>query len=393
MLSGSRLLWEACERPQHPDARDLGTLPDARCWVCAADSHGRGLPIPEWDGANFTGQTRIRYPRGQVICECCLWVMARKSAVPGRPAKEGQECGPNWRNFSVLYRTRDDGTPDMLIASKGEKPAIREWLRTPRRAPWFAALADTGQKHVVPWVPVSAGARGVALFDEVSLQLPAPGDADAWRVLDDLMAMLTAGATKEEVEAGAYTPGTIMRCGDVVRAFERTHGHLRGGGWFALVVWLAQRDEAAVAERMEAEAQHRKERADAEKTAAREAARRAAKGARKAEKPPTVKPKAAPAPAPTPTQTPAATPQKDPSESDGDPERDGRTAGDADGGRAAGDPRAVPRGGRKRAQALGADQRPDARGDAHASDTAGVVHKAPPRSPDQHAQQLNLFGA
>lgn len=380
MISASRLLWEACGRPQHPDARDLGVIPDTRCWVCAADSCGRGLPIPEWDGANFTGQTRIRYPRGQVICECCLWVMARKSAVPGRPAKEGQECGPNWRNFSVLYRTREDGKPDVLIASKGEKPAIRAWMREPRRGPWFAAMADTGQKHVVPWVPVCAGSRGVALFDEVSLQLPAPADADAWRILDDLMALLTAGATKEEVEGGAYTPGTILRCGDAVRAFERAHGHQRGGGWFAFVVFLAQRDEAAVAERMEAEAQHRKERADAEKAAAK--AQRAPRPAKQ--------PKAAKA-APETAQTPAAEPQKD--TSNGDPERDGRAAGDADGRRAAGGTRAVPRGGRKRPQALGADQRPDARSDAHAGEPAGVAHEADARPPDQHAQQLNLFGA
>lgn len=389
MIPGSRLLWEACERPQHPDARDLPALPDARCWVCAGDSQGRGLPLPEWDGASFTGQTRVRYPRGQVICECCLWVMARKSAVPGRPAKEGQECGPNWRNFSVLYRTRDDGKSDVLIASKGEKPAIREWLRAPRRGPWFAAIADTGQKHVVPWVPVCAGSRGVALFDEVSFQLPAPGDVEAWRILDDLMALLTAGATKEEVEGGAYTPTTIVRCGDAVRAFERAHGHQRGGGWFAFVVWLAQRDEAAVAERMEAEAGARKARADAEKAAAK--AQRAPRPlkAPTPQKPP--KPAPAPESACAPTETPAAEPQKDPEH--GDPERDARAAGDADGGRAAGGPRAVPRGGRKRPQALGPDQRPDARGDAHAGEPASVGHETPARSPDQHAQQLNLFGA
>jgi hypothetical protein len=370
MLSGSRLLWDACGRPAHPEARDLGALPDSRCWVCAGDADGRGLLVAEWDGAKFTGQTRVRYPRGQVICECCLWVMARKSDVPGRPAKPGQDCGPNWRNFSVLYRTRDDGSPDVLIASKGEKPAIRAWLRTPRQGPWFAALADTGQKHVVPWVPVAAGKSGVALFDEVSLRLPAPDDAVGWRVLDDLMALLTAGATKEEVDAGAYTPGTLIRCEPLVRAFERNHGHMRGGGWFALVVFLAQRDEEAVTERMEAEAAARKTRADAEKAASKR-----------------------PAPPKTPKTPAKAAPTKTEETHGDDSERDGRAAGNAHERPAAGGARAVPRSGRKRAQALGADQRPDARGDAHAADAASVVHQADARPPALDAQQLNLFGA
>lgn len=38
-----------------------------------------------------------------------------------------------------------------------------------------------------------------------------------------------------------------------VDVFEQTYAYLRGGAWFRLAVWLAQRDEEAVAQRLAAE--------------------------------------------------------------------------------------------------------------------------------------------
>lgn len=274
--SASQLLWEHCGRPPSHKAAALPQGLDgewSRCWVCAGETHGRGCPIAQWDGANFTGQTKVRLPRSQAICEPCLWVMARVSEVPGHGAREGQTCGPNWRNFSVLYAAGES----LTIASKGDKPAIRAWLRRPHATPWFAAIADSGQKHVVPWCPINgAGSRRV-LFEESPVALPA--DDAGWRIVDDLTALLTAGATKEEIDGGAYA-SALTRCEPEVRAFERAYGHLRGGAWFSLCLWLAQRDEAAVAERMARESEARTEKKRREREAAKKPrAKKPAKGA------------------------------------------------------------------------------------------------------------------
>ncbi len=236
-MTPSELLWRACGSPSSHKAHGITETGEAweRCWVCAGETHGRGCPIAEWDGASFTGQTRVKCARSQVICEPCLWVMARHSPVPDKTG--------NWRNYSVLYA---DGEP-ITIASKGDKPAILSWLRRAHRAPWFAAIGESGQKHVVPYVPLNAGGRARALFDEVLIELPR--DAEGWSIVDDLAALLTAGATKEEVERGEYA-GAWTRCEPALRAFETRYGHLRGSGWFSLVGWLSQRDEAAVEARM-----------------------------------------------------------------------------------------------------------------------------------------------
>lgn len=94
------------------------------------------------------------------------------------------------------------------------------------------------------------GRGGLVRFEERAVRL---GD---WRLVDDLTALLTAGVTKAEIERGEYRVTSLMHSAEAVRAFEAQWATQRGGGWFALALWLAQRDETAHA----AIAQQRKER-------------------------------------------------------------------------------------------------------------------------------------
>jgi hypothetical protein len=359
----SHLLWRACGSPPSPKASTLPTDREgdwSRCWVCAGETHGRGCGVADWDGANFTGQSRVRYPAGQAICEPCLWVMARNSEVP-------IEGNGNWRNYSVLYA---HGEP-LLIRSKGDKPAVLAWLRRPHAPPWFAALAESGQKHVVPYVPVNGRGRARALFDERLIDLPS--DAGAWSLCDEMAALLTAGATKEEIDGGRYA-GALTRCRDAVRAFEARHGAKRGSGFFVLCLFLAQRDEAAVEARMKREAEARAERKAAEKAAA------------KASKPAPVKPAKT-------TKTPTTTRAKKPAKEATDHGRsDARDPHPGDGGVPARSEAPVPRDGREPAQALGPDDLPAQPHPADVRVGGGDGDAVPARPARGGAVQGLLFG-
>jgi hypothetical protein len=241
MTSASSVLHQHCSSPAVEGCVEA----TGRCWLCAGAAL-RGKRVEEWQGALFTGQNKVRCPTAEWVCEACVWVCARSSPVPGRPAKDGKQP-PNFRNFSHLY---DAGT--YLTASKGEKPAILEFLKRPKAGPWFAAVADSGQKHVVPWAPVNPpGTKvGRVLFEEQLVRLP---DAGGWGLVADIAALLTAGATKEEVGSGDYTSWAWMRCPREIGVFEAAHRGERHGAWWTLALWLAQRDEEAVAERVERE--------------------------------------------------------------------------------------------------------------------------------------------
>lgn len=296
----------------------------ALCRVCAGLAH-RAAPYERWQGSGFTDQNKLRYIAGTHVCEACVWAHAW-NPPPGHPPAAKGKKGVNLRLFSHLYDERG-----YVYANKGDKPTIRAWLLAPKSPPWFAAIADSGQKHVVPWATMNRDPYvGVVRLEEADVFLDCR-IAGEW--CEATCELLTAGATKAEIEAGEYRPQTWLRCEERIRAYEARFGAERGGGWFALTVWLSQRDEDAVAERRAAE---KEAKADGRRT----------KGS--------------------------------------NPRSRG---GPADGGA-----RGVPRGRGERAQALAAD--PRSRGARDADERAGqrVGDDADPRAADRESDQLALFG-
>ena len=255
MIAAGQLLWLHLDMPSSGKCEPLPA--DAHCWMCGGPlgpSHAiTGALVKSFNGASFTGQNRVRCLESEWVCEACVYFCSRTSPVPGRPPKPGKKFGGNYRNYTHLYDERTD--PSYCNASKGEKPAILDFLRRPHRGAWFAAIADSGQKHVLPWAPVNppGARRGTVLFDETVVQLPVANGA-GWTLVDRIIGLLTDGATKAEIETGDYTPRAWQLLGrERLQSFEEQWGGKRGSAWFGLALWLSQRDEQEVQRRMVAE--------------------------------------------------------------------------------------------------------------------------------------------
>jgi len=231
------------------------------CWVCAGRMT-RGQPVGKWSGSSFTGQSRVRCPDATHVCEACVWICSIMTPVPGRPVKIGKKRGGNFRNYSHLWEDNWDspsfGDNNSQLAgyanaSKGEKPTMRAFLAREHEGEWFAAIADSGQKHMLPWAPMNGtGRSGVVLFDETLVQIP-----DDQSLVVEITDLLTAGATKEEIGTGEYTPRAYRLAAEQVLAFEARRSGERHSSWWTLALWLAQRDEEQVQRRMAAEKEAR----------------------------------------------------------------------------------------------------------------------------------------
>lgn len=282
MKSATQIVWGAAGEIAMPDCSEM----TGRCWLCGGEV-ARGALVKKWLPSGFTDHARVAIPTSDVVCEPCVFICSRVSPVPGRPPgkcsccdgtlvivtprkgeKAGDPCtkcegtglnasGGNYRNYSHLY----EGGRGYANASKGEKPLIREFLEREKRGPWFACIADSGQKHVLPFARWNGpGVAGVVLFDEQLIQVPRDTSAIA-----GMVELLTEGVTKEEIETGDYTHHTMYDRREAVERFEAQFGKLRGSGWFTLSIWIAQRDEEEHARRKA----ERKEKASAEKSAAK----------------------------------------------------------------------------------------------------------------------------
>jgi hypothetical protein len=305
MTSATALLWNALGSP----AVDGCSVASGACYQCAGPVTS-GLTVTDWMSSNYTDQNRVRNPFGTHVCAACVMVSRRLWPVPGRPAgacngcdgtgnvtsvaKKGKtrnsavgdpcpKCdgtgqataGGNWRNYSHLFEENwyAPPLPDKTVvtnycnASKGEKPTILSFLERDHMGVWFAAIADSGQKHVVPWAPLNGpGKGGLVIFDESFVDIP-----EDLGLVYQIRHLLTAGASKDEVTDGDYRSQTWMRCRRDIDSFEEENGGERGSEWFALALWLAQRDEAQVETRLAAEAVAKTEQKAAEKAAKLEA--------------------------------------------------------------------------------------------------------------------------
>jgi hypothetical protein len=381
--SPSESYWIACGRPA---VEGIDALPPHS--VCAACGYPatHGMPMRKWSGADSLVADKIRAGGSPYACRGCVW-SCTWAAPPGRTAKEGQSRGPAPSMYAHCLEWTPDG-PRYANASKGEKPVIRAWLSAAREHPWWIVVADMGKKQLIPWAEWSLASRtsgSVVFLDDEPCTV---GDL---ALIDAMMHLLTVGATKATLETGDYTPNEWARCTADLLAFERDHGHHRGSSWFRLALWLAQRDEEAVAARMEEEKTAR----EAKKAAEKEAQKRARDASKPtAPKPPatTSKPKKKPpaAPDPTPTTTPPTTQVEPPHEAQG---RTEGTATHADRGvpvghAPAGTPERLERPG-----PVGPGDQPDARRRTHQRRPRRVDerHDAQPQDHEPQQGQLGLF--
>lgn len=206
------------------------------CWMCSGLT-GVDTEVARWVPSSFTGYATVKAPLSKFVCDGCVYIASRMSPVPGRPPKEGKKFGGNFRNYSHLG---DLGSMRYTNASKGQKDAIRDFLAVDHKGDWFASVADSGQKHVLPFATVNGpGLSGCVRFE----------DADVWwgpdgiSLISDITKMLSAGVPKAEVLTGDYQSRTYVRAGPAwLRSAEQDLIPLRGSGTFALALWLAQRD-------------------------------------------------------------------------------------------------------------------------------------------------------
>lgn len=239
MKTPTQIVYEIAGSPELEGCVD--TI--GRCFVCRGEMTS-GMPVQDWIGSNYTDQNRAMWPSATHVCVACVLVHSW-TAPPGHAIKEGKKRPPNWRMFSHLW---EDGH-GYQTANKGDKPAIRRFIEREHKAPWFAAIADTGQKHVLPFTPVNGpGRSGIVLMDE--LRVTVPSDVG---LIERMTGLLTDGTTKAGIETGRHHSGAFERLGSCLLEFERDDGRFRGSGWFTLSLWLAQRDENEVQRRMAAE--------------------------------------------------------------------------------------------------------------------------------------------
>ena len=201
-----------------------------QCKFCGQASEG--VSFADWVKPTFTDFDKLQ--GGEIVCNACLFFFAEASQeLAERMGKDKPQRMRNYSHFVV----NGEWTP----LSKGNKDKMRELLLGDF-FPELAAIADSGQKHIVFRATRNApGSKsGWVQFEEQRLYLI----PEELRTLLLPVEGLYAGFSKGEIETGDYAGWRIIKFGlECWQELESQIKGQRGKPIFSLALFLAQRSD------------------------------------------------------------------------------------------------------------------------------------------------------
>jgi hypothetical protein len=201
-----------------------------QCKFCGFISDG--ISFEKWVKPTFTDFDKLQ--AGEIVCNACLFFFDEASAeLAERMGKEKPQRMRNYSHFIV----NGEWTP----LSKGNKAQMRELLLGDV-FPELAAIADSGQKHIVFRAtrnPAGSKAGWVQLEEQKLYLVP-----------DELCGLLVpieglyTEFSKGEIESGDYAGYRILKFGlERWLELESQIKSQRGKPIFSLALFLAQRSD------------------------------------------------------------------------------------------------------------------------------------------------------
>lgn len=200
------------------------------CRICGQP--GEGQAFDEWVRPTFTDWDKLQ--PGDILCDACaFWFEEQSQELAGLTGKDKPQ---RMRNYSHFIKS-GAWTP----LSKGDKARMRELLLDPP-FPELAAVADSGQKHIVfraPRNPPGALAGWVQFEEQAVFVEP----TELARLLA-IVEALYLGFSKAEIGAGSYAQHRIQKFG--LAAWHDLESQIRperGRPLLDLALFLAQKRE------------------------------------------------------------------------------------------------------------------------------------------------------
>jgi hypothetical protein len=203
---------------------------NGKCQFCGKMTDG--IAFLDWVKPTFTDFDKLQ--AGEIVCNDCLFYF--QEASQELAAKMGKDKPQKMRNYSHFVINGE-----WIPLSKGNKVQMRELLLG-ESFPELAAIADSGQKHIVFRAGRNApGSKaGWVQFEEQKLYLVPEELRDLLTPIEELY----VGFSKGEIETGDYAGWRILKFGlDHWLELENQVKARRGTPIFGLALFLAQRSE------------------------------------------------------------------------------------------------------------------------------------------------------
>ena len=234
--SGPVMVWELAGRPVRDSIR-----PEPVPGVCAMCGRhvDTSLATAKAIGGNFTDQYQLARPDSPRICYACVWVCSGKppdtvrmwtvACAPGAGFPASHPKSPGW------------GNADLLLTARNDMRQVVAMLADPPDGPWLVSVAESGQKHPLPYARIN---HGTALWTVRMDAVDVTATPGMWRhVFGHVVALRTAGYTAAEIEQLA--PPVHKLTAEGMPVWRHHAGHLtphRGSALIHLATFLINKE-------------------------------------------------------------------------------------------------------------------------------------------------------
>ncbi len=220
----------------------------ADCYLCGKPA---SFPLALKDG--FTGHSLARCPGSDQLCERCYGAIDGHEKLLWYWNQGKDKWSKLWgRSLNRLYQGDVLLSPVIgeaktigkdtfpVVANLPTRAQMRGWLLEPPEPPFTIVIAQSGQKHILPWA--QEGYDRDYFPVQFELDCVWVNRVQFATLIGHYEALLALGFSKTEIDSGNYHSDRLMRAISQYGPHEAIIEPYRGGRLLALCSHVAQLD-------------------------------------------------------------------------------------------------------------------------------------------------------
>lgn len=211
-------------------------MPDF-CYLCGATPATKPKATILKD--SFTQHSRAKFPTSNYLCGRCTWVLPLRlnyyNSNSGKEVKLFARCWSWLLSAGESHPTiEDDWVKDLP-----NRATIRRWLLEPPEPPFTIAIAESGQKHILPFSQEAHNRDFFpVLFEHDLFFINRQNFAERLAQYEFLLGL---GVTKTEINSGQYKGQNLFKLSANTEfwAIDESLAEIRKTRFFELVGYVA----------------------------------------------------------------------------------------------------------------------------------------------------------